>query len=84
MQYSYFGTPIIFVKTEGEQRRKHRKKRINKKWKKRYGCHSGTALPDGEIMLVDIPGANKMLMMTRNTLKMLDIPAGAVDNFPLW
>lgn len=70
---SIYGIPVVFVKTEGEQIRKHHKKRINKKWKKRYGCHSGTALPDGKIMLVDIPGASKMIMMTKNTLKMLGL-----------
>lgn len=33
----YLGHPVYIVK-EG-QKRKHRKKRINKKWLKRYGCY---------------------------------------------
>ena len=34
----YFGHPIYFA-TKEFQRRKHRKKRINKKWLKRYGTY---------------------------------------------
>ena len=34
----YFGHPI-YIATKEWQRRKHRKKRINKKWLKRYGTY---------------------------------------------
>ena len=32
------GNPICLINRAG-QKRTHRKKRINKKWLKRYGCH---------------------------------------------
>lgn len=34
----YQGNPIYLI-TRAGQKRTHRKKRINKKWLKRYGCH---------------------------------------------
>lgn len=47
-----FGYPIR-IATKEYQKRKHRKKRINKKWRKRYGCSVVNMMPDGEVMLVD-------------------------------
>ena len=36
--FNYFnGTPIIIVSPRKKQNRPHKKKRINKKWTKRYG-----------------------------------------------
>lgn len=38
------GLPIV-ITTKTVQRRKHHKKRINKKWLKRYGCWEFEMLP---------------------------------------
>ena len=54
-----YGMPICFV-SEKRQRRIHRKKRINKKWLKKYGIIG--ELEKGKVLLID----NK-LVMTRNT-----------------
>lgn len=43
----------IHIATKKYQRRKHRKKRINKKWQKRYGFVVYDMLPDGKMMLID-------------------------------
>lgn len=48
----YFGHPI-YIATKECQRRKHRKKRINKKWLKRYGTYELNMMPHGEIVLRD-------------------------------
>ena len=54
---SYFGMRII-VQWEheiGDQKRKHKKKRINKKWLKRYGVWEKWegACPKGQVIYVD-------------------------------
>lgn len=38
MENNIFGEYDIVITTKTVQCRKHRKKRINKKWRKRYGC----------------------------------------------
>jgi hypothetical protein len=43
----------IRIATKKYQRRKHRKKRINKKWQKRYGFVEYHMMPDGKVMLID-------------------------------
>ncbi len=43
----------IYIATKEYQRRKHHKKRINKKWLKRYGCYEINMMPHGEVALWD-------------------------------
>ena len=57
------GTPI-YIATNRMQKRKHRKKRINKKWIKRYGYHEQDFMPHGEMILFE--GA---LWMTQKTFE---------------
>ena len=55
--------PIVILQEHenGEQVRKHKKKRINKKWLKRYGTY-WEMLDPGEVVLV-----NGQLLMSRKT-----------------
>ena len=53
----------IYIATKEVQRRKHRKKRINKKWRKRYGVIELNYMPDGEVVMMD----NGVLWMTKKT-----------------
>lgn len=46
------GMPII-ITTRFRQKRKHRKKRINKKWKKKYGVVEYNPMPEGKIFICD-------------------------------
>lgn len=55
------GMPI-YITTEEYQRRRHRKKRINKKWRKRYGVIEINKLPHGEVICLD-----GILYMTKKT-----------------
>ena len=48
-----FGTPIIIVPTRKIQNRTHKKKRINKKWAKRYGFTISEILKNGETYMMD-------------------------------
>ena len=57
----YCGAPI-YIATQEWQRRKHHKKRINKKWRKRYGCIEFNLMPHGEIVLI-----NGAFWMTKKT-----------------
>ena len=64
----FYGTKII-VKWEhevGDQKRKHKKKRINKKWLKRYGVWEEWegACPKGYAVYVKL---NKTLYVSRHT-----------------
>ena len=45
-----YGMPII-IDGMKVQRRKHRKKRINKKWAKRYGFHYYSNLKNGDTVI---------------------------------
>jgi uncharacterized protein (DUF779 family) len=56
----------IYIATQEFQRRKHHKKRINKKWQKRYGMIELNRMPHGKIMMID--GA---LYMTKRTFENL-------------
>ena len=47
------GTPIIIVPTRKIQNRTHKKKRINKKWAKRYGFTIFETLKNGETYMID-------------------------------
>ena len=58
----YLGHPVYFA-TQEFPRRKHRKKRINKKWRKRYGCYELNMMPHGEIVMTD----NGVIWMTKRT-----------------
>ena len=60
-----FNSCPIHIATKTYQPRKHRKKRINKKWKKRYG-YEYDLMPHGQIIMMD--GA---IYMTKKTLEQL-------------
>lgn len=47
-----YGMPII-ITTQVQQLRKHRKRRINKKWRKRYGVMEYNPIPEGQIVVHD-------------------------------
>ena len=57
------GTPI-YIATKTIQIRKHRKKRINKKWRKKYGVIEYNMMPHGEVFFDEV---NRVLHMTRRT-----------------
>lgn len=58
----YLGHPV-YLATQEFPRRKHRKKRINKKWRKRYGCYELNMMPHGEVVMMD----NGVIWMTKRT-----------------
>lgn len=64
----YDGYPIYFA-TKEYQKRKHRKKRINKKWKKLYGYYEINLMPHNEIVLMD----NGVIWMTKRTFEQLKL-----------
>ena len=58
--------PIYFA-TKEIQRRKHKKKRINKKWLKRYGCYEIDLMPHGQVILMN----DGIIYMTKRTYREL-------------
>ena len=51
--FGFSGIPIV-VTDHYKQRRTHKKKRINKKWAKRYGIvRCGMPLEDGRVLVFD-------------------------------
>ena len=62
----FFGYPI-YIATKEWQKRKHHKKRINKKWLKRYGTYELNMMPHGEIVLMD----DGVIWMTKRTFEQL-------------
>lgn len=58
----------IYIATKEIQRRKHHKKRINKKWRKRYGFIEYNLMPHGEIFFNEI---DRAFYMTKKTLQEL-------------
>ena len=64
----YMGHPIYIV-TKCFQRRKHHKKRINKKWHKRYGTWEINMIPHNQVMMMD----DGVIWMTKRTFKNLKI-----------
>ena len=56
----------IYIATKKYQRRKHHKKRINKKWQKRYGYVEYNMMPHGQVMLM-----NNEIWMTEKTYREL-------------
>lgn len=63
--YTYQGYPV-YIATKTWQKRKNRKKRINKKWIKRYGFYEMNMMPHNEIVLVD-----GVIYMTKRTWEMI-------------
>lgn len=63
--YGLYGYPI-YIATKRIQRRKHHKKRINKKWAKRYGYMEFNSMPHGEVVLIE-----GVLWMTQRTFDKL-------------
>ena len=47
------GMPIIILPPTKKQARTHKKKRINKKWAKRYGFTISETLKNGETYMMD-------------------------------
>ena len=47
------GMPIIILPPTKKQSRTHKKKRINKKWAKRYGFTISETLKNGEAYMMD-------------------------------
>lgn len=65
----------IYLATKEIQRRKHRKKRINKKWQKRYGTYEINMMPHNEVMMMD-DGVTKQVWMTKRTYEALKTSIG--------
>lgn len=59
------GIPI-FIATKEYQRRKHHKKRINKKWRKRYGVIEYNSMPHGQVIFNEV---DRTLYMTKKTFE---------------
>ena len=68
----------IYIATKEIQRRKHHKKRINKKWRKRYGMIELNSMPHGEVVMMD----NETIWMTKRTFESLKLShrKGAIRN----
>lgn len=58
----------IYIATKWFQRRKHHKKRINKKWLKRYGTWEINMMPHNQVIMMD-DGAIWMTKRTFENLK---------------
>lgn len=57
----------IYIATKCFQRRKHHKKRINKKWLKRYGTWEINMMPHNQVMMMD----DGVICMTKRTFENL-------------
>lgn len=57
----------IYIATKEIQVRKHHKKRINKKWQKRYGYFEINMMPHNDIVMTD----DGVLYMTKKTYQRL-------------
>ena len=62
----YLGGVPIYIATRSYQRRKHHKRRINKKWRKKYGVVEYDLIPKGEIVMF-----NGTVWMTLSDFKRL-------------
>lgn len=49
----YTGIPIIVVPDSKRQNRRHKKKRINKKWAKRYGYTTYNSIEDEKVITMN-------------------------------
>ena len=56
----------VFIATKEFQRRKHHKKRINKKWRKRYGVIEYNSMPHGQVVFNEV---DRVLYMTKKTFE---------------
>lgn len=61
----YEGIPV-YIATKEFQRRKHHKKRINKKWRKRYGVIEYNSMPHGQVVFNEV---ERVLYMTKKTFE---------------
>ena len=50
---SLFNGMPIYIATKRIQKRKHRKRRINKKWAKKYGFYELNYIPSGYPVVID-------------------------------
>ena len=57
----------IYIATQEIQKRRHRKKRINKKWRKIYGCYELNSMPHGQVVMMD----DGVIWMTKRTFEQL-------------
>lgn len=63
----YSGTPVC-IATREYQHRKHHKKRINKKWRKRYGVEEINLMPHGQVVFNEV---DRVFYMTKKTWREL-------------
>ena len=56
----------VYIATNEYQRRKHHKKRINKKWRKRYGVIEHNLMPHGQIVFNEF---DRVIYMTKKTFE---------------
>lgn len=61
----YEGIPV-YIATKEYQRRKHHKKRINKKWRKRYGVVEFNSMPHGQVIYNEF---DRVMYMTKKTFE---------------
>lgn len=66
LAYSGIVIKIIQNHDEGEQKRTHKKKRINKKWLKRYGVYGKQKLDKGQVIFIE-----NVAYMSRPTFRKL-------------
>lgn len=57
----------IYIAIKEIQRRKHHKKRINKKWQKKYGFIEFNLIPHGSVVMMD----NGVVWMTKKTFEQI-------------
>lgn len=62
----FYGGIPVFIATKEYQRRKHHKKRINKKWRKRYGVVEYNSMPHGQVVFNEV---DRVLYMTKKTFE---------------
>ena len=64
MQNGILGGYSVVITTKTVQRRRHKKKRINKKWRKRYGCIVRDVQDRGDTLM---DHENKIIYMSQAT-----------------
>ena len=65
-ELGFYGGIPVFIATKEYQRRKHHKKRINKKWRKRYGVIEYNSMPHGQVVFNEV---DRVLYMTKKTFE---------------
>lgn len=71
------GIPVYLVNEEGEQIKKHKKKRINKKWLKRYEVYH-TGIRYGDMIYLEEAYGPGRIIMTNKTY--LDLKRGVTHD----